>query len=97
MLAATGGKCRVAENRNQFHQTTKSGFMCEADKWTLITDTVSGAQIIEHEWSYIDPFGHGKLDRGVSIATVENFLTGKADDSVKQKLRDVLLNTSALK
>jgi len=84
----------VAQIRNQFHQTTKSGFFREADQWTLVTDTVSGAVNVEHEWSYVDPFGHGKLDRGVSIATVENFLMGKAEDSVKQKLRDLLLNTS---
>jgi hypothetical protein len=84
----------VAEIRNQFHQTTKSGFLREADQWTLVTDTVSGAVNVEHEWSYVDPFGHGKLDRGLSIATVENFLKGKAEDSVKQKLRDVLVSTS---
>jgi hypothetical protein len=84
----------VAEIRNQFHRTTKSGFLREADQWTLVTDTVSGAVNVEHEWTYVDPFGHGKLDRGVSIATVENFLKGKAEDSVKQKLRDVLVSTS---
>ena len=83
----------MAEIRNQFHQTTKSGFLREADQWTLVTDTVSGAVNVEHEWSYVDPFGHGKLDRGVSIATVENFLMGKAEDSAKPKLPDVLLNT----
>jgi hypothetical protein len=84
----------VAEDRKQFHQTTAGGFMREADQWTLITDTVSGTQTIEHEWSYIDPFGHGSPDRGVTVATVENFLMGKADDGVKQKLRDILLKTS---
>ena len=84
----------MAEDRNQFHQTTAGGFMREADQWTLITDTVSGAQTIEHAWSYVDPFGHGKLDRGVSVATVENFLMGNADDSVKQKLRAVLSGTT---
>ena len=87
----------MAEVRNQFHQTTTSGFMREVDQWTLITDTVSGDLTVEHNWSYIDPFGHGKPDRGTSIATVENFLMGNADDSVKQKLRDVLMNTPASK
>jgi hypothetical protein len=52
------------------------------------------ALTIEHERPYADAFGHKKLDRGVSIATVENFLVGKAEDSVKQKLRDVLLTTT---
>ena len=84
----------MAEIRNQFHQTTKSGFLREADQWTLVTDTVFGAVNVEHEWTYVDQFGNGKLDRGVSIATVENFLKGKAEDSVKQKLRDVLVSTS---
>ncbi len=84
----------MAEIRNQFHQTTTGGFLRETDQWTLVTDTVSGVLNVEHAWSYVDPFGHGKPDCGVSIATVENFLTGKADDSVKQKLREVLLSTS---
>jgi hypothetical protein len=83
----------VAEVRNQFHQTSDGGFMRETNQWTLVTDTGSGAQIIEHEWSYVDPFGHGKLDRGMSAVTVEDFLMGNADDKVKQKLREVMLDT----
>jgi len=82
----------VAEVRNQFHQTTAGGFMREADRWTLITNTVSGDQTVEHAWSYVDPFGHGKLDRGVTTVTVEHFLMGNADDGVKQKLRAALLD-----
>jgi hypothetical protein len=84
----------VAEVRNQFHQTSTGGFLREADQWTLITDTVSGALDVEHAWSYIDPFGYGKPARGVSVATVENFLMSEVDEIVKQKLRDVLLTTS---
>ena len=51
-----------------------------------------GRSNIEHAWSYVDPFGNGKFDRGVSIVTVENFLTGEAEDRVTQKLRAVLLS-----
>jgi hypothetical protein len=83
----------VEEVRNQFHQSSTGGFLREADQWTLITDTVSGALNVEHAWSYFDPFSHGKTDC-LSLATVEDFLKSNADDSVKQKLRDALLSTS---
>ena len=86
----------MAEVRNQFHQTTSAGFMRETNLWTLITDTVSGASNVEHEWSYVDPFGQGKPDRGMSNVSVESFLTGNADENVKQKLRAFLLATSTL-
>jgi hypothetical protein len=82
----------VAEDRNQFHQTSAGGFIRETNQWTLITDAVSGAQIVEHAWTYVDPFGNGKLDRGMTAVAVEDFLMGSADQQVKQKLRDVLLN-----
>lgn len=83
----------MAEDRNEFHQTFVGGFSRETNQWTLVTDAASGAQIVEHQWSYVDPFGHGKLDHGMSVATVEDFLVGGADESVKQKLREVLLGT----
>jgi hypothetical protein len=79
----------LAELRYEFHRSA-GGFNREADQWTLITDTVSGARTVEHAWSHIDPFGQGERDEGASVATVESFLTGKADDSVKQKLREAL-------
>lgn len=81
----------MAEVRNQFHKTTGTGFVRESNLWTLITDTASGASNIEHEWSYFDPFGHGKPSQGMSTSSVENFLMGSADDNVKQKLREALL------
>ncbi len=65
--------------------------MRETNLWTLIIDTASGASNVEHEWSYVDPFGHGKPNRGMSTISVENFLMGSADDNVKQKLREALL------
>ena len=37
----------MEEVRNQFHQTSTGGFLREADQWTLITDTVSGALNVE--------------------------------------------------
>ena len=79
----------LAEQRYEFYKSA-GGFNREANQWTLITDTVSGARSVEHAWSCIDPFGHGERDEGASVATVENFLTGKAHDSVKQKLRELL-------
>jgi hypothetical protein len=84
----------VAEVRNQFHQRSKRGFLREADQWTLITDTISGASNVQHQWSYVDPFGHGQPDCGTSTVSVESFLMGGTDDSVKQKLRAVLSSAS---
>lgn len=87
----------MAEDRNEFHRTTTSGFMLETDLWTLVTDTISGALSVEHKWSYVDPFGNGKPDRGLTVVTVENFLMGRTDDGVKQKLRAILLGRAAPK
>ena len=83
----------LAAVRNQIHQKTGAGFLRETDKWTLISDTATGALSVEHEWSYIDPFGRGKPDCGVSTVTVENFLKGSADESVKEKLRAILVGS----
>jgi hypothetical protein len=79
--------------RNQIHQKANAGFLRETEMWTLISDAATGAQTVAHEWSYVDPFGQGKPDCGVSTVTVENFLTGSADDSVKQKLRAILVSS----
>jgi hypothetical protein len=84
----------MAELRNQFHKTTSTGFMRETNLWTLITDTVSGASNVQHAWSYVDPFGHGIPDYGMCTISVENFLSGSADDDVKQKLRTALLDVT---
>jgi hypothetical protein len=79
----------LAEVRDQIHQTSNGGFMRERDSWrTLISDTDTGARSVEHEWSYVDPFG--QEDIGFSSETVEHFLAGGADCSVKQKLRAIL-------
>lgn len=80
----------LAEVRDRIHQTSNGGFMRERDSWTLIFDTDTGARSVEHEWSYVDPFGQGKPDIGFSSETVEHFLAGGADCSVKQKLRTIL-------
>jgi len=79
--------------QNQIHQKTNAGFLRETEIWTLISDTATGALTVEHEWSYVDPFGRGKPDCGVSTVTVENFLTGGADDNVKLKLRAILVSS----
>ena len=83
----------LAAVRNQIQHKTNAGFLREAEMWTLISDTATGALNVEHEWSYIDPFGQRQPDCGVSTVTVENFLTGSADTNVKQKLRDILVSS----
>jgi hypothetical protein len=76
--------------RNEIHQTTTAGFLRESNLWTLIYDTDTGAMNVEHEWSYVDPFGQGGPDSGVTTVPLESFLLGNADDTVKQKLRVIL-------
>ncbi len=80
----------MAEVRNQIHRNASGGFLREIDLWTLISDTETGVRSVEHEWSYVDPFGQGKPDSGISTVTIETFLAGGADDNVKQKLRAIL-------
>ena len=80
----------MSQVRNQIHQTTTAGFLRESNLWTLVRDTDTGAQNVEHEWTYVDPFGKGGTDSGVTTVPVENFLAGNADDDVKQKLRVIL-------
>lgn len=80
----------LAEVRDQIHKTSSGGFMQEKDAWTLISDTDSGGRSVEHEWSYVDPFGQGRPDIGISSETVEHFLASGADANVKQKLRTIL-------
>lgn len=80
----------VPEVRTPFHQTIGAGFLHETNVWDLVTDTRSGAISVEHRWSYVDPFGQGETDSGMSVASVEEFLMGNADDGAKQKLRAFL-------
>lgn len=82
--------------QSPFHETNSAGFTQETNTWTLVADAASGDLCVEHQWSYVDPFGHGNPDRGTSTVSVESFLTGNADDDVKQKLRDILLSPPAL-
>lgn len=84
----------VPEVRTQFHQTIGAGFLHETNAWDLVTDTGAGTINIEHRWSYVDPFGRGETDSGMSIASVEEFLMGHGDDDVKQKLRAFLKATT---
>ena len=84
----------MAEVREQFHQAVAAGFTRETGLWTLVSNTVTGAQHVEHEWSCQDPFGFGGMSGGTSTVKVEEFLMGLADDTVKQKLRDALLRGS---
>lgn len=83
--------------RTQFQQTTGAGFLHETNEWDLVTDTLAGILNVEHRWSYVDPFGQGETDSGMSIASVEEFLMGHGDDDVKQKLRAFLKVTARLK
>lgn len=76
--------------RNHIHQKTNGGFLREEEAWTLISDTETGACTVECEWSYVDPFGGGTPDFGISSVSVESFLDGGAADNVKQKLRVIL-------
>jgi hypothetical protein len=80
----------VAKVRSEIHQKTNGGFLREEDLWTLISDTETGARTVEHQWSYVDPFGAGTPDCGICDVTVETFLSGGADANVKQKLRAIL-------
>jgi hypothetical protein len=66
--------------------------MREASLWTLISDTASGLLNVEHEWSYIDPFGNGKRDGGLTRVSVEDFLAGCEYPDAKEKLHDFLSN-----
>ena len=84
----------MVEIRDQFHQVAAAGFTRETGLWTLVSNTVTGAQHVEHEWSCQDPFSFGRVDRGTSTVTAENFLMGSADGTVKQKLRDALLRVA---
>jgi CheY-like chemotaxis protein len=76
---------------SQFYATTSACFRQEKNTWTLVTDTASGAQSVNHQWSYVDPFGHGQTATGSTSVSVESFLMGNADDNVKQRLREFLL------
>jgi hypothetical protein len=86
-----GEECQLP-TRSQFHQTTGAGFTREMNAWTLVADNTSGDLTVEHVWSYVDPFGDGAPDGGTTNVSVENFLSGNADDLIKEKLRNVLLN-----
>ena len=80
--------------RSQIHQRATSGFLKEADAWTLVSDMETGARTVEHEWTYVDPFGQGPPDSGISSVSVETFLRGDNDDQVKQKLRALLVQSA---
>jgi hypothetical protein len=84
----------VPEVRTQFYQTTGAGFLHETNAWELVKDTRAGILNVEHRWSYVDPFGQGGIDGGMSSVSVEDFLMGNGDDDVKQKLRAFLKATT---
>lgn len=87
----------MPEVRTQFYYSTGAGFLHETNEWNLVRDTQTGILNVEHRWSYVDPFGYGEADDGMSVVSVEEFLMGNAHDSAKQKLRAFLKVTTRLK
>jgi hypothetical protein len=84
----------LPEVRTHFYQTTGAGFLHETNEWDLVSDTQTGILNVEHRWSYVDPFGEGGTDGGMSSVSVADFLMGNGDDDVKQKLRALLKTAS---
>lgn len=80
----------MPEVRTQFCHTIGAGFLHETNEWDLVRDTRTGILNVEHRWSYVDPFGYGETDGGMSVVSVEDFLMGNGDDDAKQKLRAFL-------
>jgi hypothetical protein len=85
-----------ARGSNAVLPTIGAGFLHETNEWNLVTDTGAGTIIVEHRWSYVDPFGRGETDSGMSIASVEEFLMGHGDYDAKQKL-SAFLKAAAIK
>lgn len=80
----------MTEKRTQIHLQRKGSLAEHEDWWTLV-ETNNGRKLVEHEWSYVDPYKLSSPgNSGKSTMTVEEFLASGADANVIAKLRELL-------
>ena len=75
--------------RKLFHSQAKGAYAENDDDYTLVTDT-DGKQSVEHEWSHVDVYNTGNVDKGKTSVSTDEFLAGSAYEGIKAKLRHLL-------
>jgi len=76
-------------SRVQIGESIKGALRQNEDWWYLVLED-DGSCYVEHEWSYVDPYGRGKPNSGTKTFTVEEFLAGDSSEGMKSELRSAL-------
>jgi hypothetical protein len=72
-------KIKIGERR-------KGALMHDEAWWHLVIED-NGSHYVEHEWSYVDPYGKGKGNSGTENIPTKDFLAGDHNDGLKNELR----------
>jgi hypothetical protein len=72
--------------RIQISEQIKGALRQNESWWTLILED-DGTKSMEHEWSYVDPFGKNPGSEGKEIIPVEAFLADDHPEALKAKVR----------
>lgn len=75
--------------RVQIGERIKGSLMQNEDWWHLVLED-DGSYHVEHEWSYVDPYGKSKPNSGKKTFSAEEFLAGDGSDGLKAELRAAL-------
>ena len=78
--------------RVKLGERIKGGLNQNEDWWYFVDDGES--KYVEHEWSYVDPFGKGKGSSGVKKIPPEEFLSSNVGEGLKNALRAALKGNS---
>jgi len=80
----------MAIERHEFYTSARGALAEDEDWFTLVLDPANGSQVVQHEWSYTDPYGRQKAQTGISVFTVAEFQDSSAPDEAKEALAALL-------
>jgi hypothetical protein len=67
---------------------SKKGPFGEKENWFHFVVGDDGKQYVEHEWSYVDPYGKSAGSEGSKKIPVNEFLAGDYGEGMKAVVRD---------
>jgi hypothetical protein len=72
--------------RVQIGERRKGSLAQNEDWWHLVVED-DGSHHVEHEWSYVDPYGKGPGSEGTKSIPTNEFLASDAGPGLKGELR----------
>lgn len=73
--------------RVQIGEQCKGSFGEKEDWWHFVVAD-DGKQYVEHEWSYVDPYGKSAGSEGTTNIPVDEFLAGDHSEGMKAVVRE---------